>query len=132
MSTIGKLIEFNSPNFPRSVEDDELTNFETMHGYGLAKFIGDGLQRKGFGEVDYLPEDWGWYCEVENEEFNLWYGVCSFDETEFLVQFHPHKPVIRRWFKKIDVSERVEALQAAVFDILAGDADRTMGPKWRD
>lgn len=131
MHTIGSIIEFASPRFPRHPRDSELANSDSMHGFALAQFIGEGLNDHRFKIARYVAEDWGWYCEVENDGFELMYGVCNFNDAEFLIQFSPSQAIIRRWFKKIDVSATVSALQSAVFEILSSDDQRTMGPEWR-
>lgn len=133
MHDLDNLLIFNSPSFPRcSKDDEELVNHETMHGYLLARYIGKGLQARGFGEIGYLGEDWGWHCEVPNEGFSLMYGVCNEQDSVFLIQFNPCKPFIRRWFKKIPVEDKVRALQQAVFEILEAEPTRTDGPRWEE
>ena len=130
MDHIGQLIEFNSTAFPRQQQDEELVNSDTMHGHALAKFIGDALEQRGFGEIRYVAEDWGWCCLLPNEGYELFYGVCSYEDAEFMIQFSPSRPVIRRLFRKIDVSERLGRLQRTVFEILENAPGRTQGPDW--
>ena len=132
MHPLDSLLVFASTQFPRHPRDEELANAETMHGYALARHIADGLRDRGFGEVELIAEDWGWYCEVPNSGYALMYGVCNEEDTKFLVQFSPRKPVIRRWFRKIEVETRVRALQQAVFDILERAPGRTDGPRFTD
>jgi hypothetical protein len=129
MAHFGQIIEFSSSRFPHCEEDDELVNGETMHGIALARHIGQRLPAHGFRVADEIPEDWGWLMAFENEGFELWYGVMSYERgDDFMIQFHPDKPFIRKWFKKIDVSERVK-LQDAVFAILQ-ETDGSAGPEW--
>ena len=130
MDRFGQIIEFNSTAFPRQQQDEELVNSDTMHGHALAKFIGDGLEHRGFGEIHYVPEDWGWCCLLPNEGYELFYGVCSYEDANFMIQFEPSRPVIRRMFRKIDVSERLGRLQQAVFEILQDAPGRRTGPDW--
>jgi hypothetical protein len=102
-----------------------------MHGYALARHIADRLPARGFTVSDEIGEDWGWLFAIENDGYALWYGVASYDRsTDFMIQFHPDKPVIRKWFKKIDVSEQVGKLEDAVFAILQEAAEGSQGPKW--
>lgn len=130
MKHLGDLIDFRSSGFPRNAEDDELVNADSMHGHALAQYIGKHLAASGFEVSSYIAEDWGWCCEVANPEFALWYGVCSMEDDSYLIQFHPDRPVIRRWFKKVDVAERTVALQDAVFSILANCESRLAEPLW--
>ena len=130
MNKFERLIEFHSPNFTRTPEDRELVNHHNMHGYALSKYIGDKLEMRGTA-VDYVPEDWGWYCFLVNLDFSLAYGVVAEnDGEEFLIQFIPHKPFVRKgFFKKIDVSEPLLNLQENVFEILC-EAPNSGQPKW--
>ena len=131
MHDLASLLIFSSPSFPRCRKDDEeLANHETMHGYLLARYIGEGLRARGFGDVEFIGEDWGWYCAVPNEGFSLMYGVCNEEDSGFQIQFSPCKPFIRRWFTKIPVEDKVRALQQAVFEILAAEPTRTDRPRW--
>ena len=132
MNTIGKLLEFQSPAFPPDADDEELVNSHCMHGHALATYIGGKIVNHGFKVKRYVAEDWGWYCEVENPEFELWYGVSAMDEDRFLIQFCPNKPTIRRWFKKIDVSDRLTSLQHAVLKVLKETDSRVADPQWTD
>ena len=132
MHQLDDLILFNSTQFPRHERDEELANSDTMHGYALARHIADRLRESGFGEVELIGEDWGWYCDVPNEGYALMYGVCNEQDSGFLIQFDPRKPVIRRWFRKIEVDPRVRALQNAVFEILEQAPGRTEGPRFTD
>jgi len=146
MSHIGQQIEFSSTAFPPCAEDNELVNHETMHGYALARYIADSLPRHDFALARTVAEDWGWWCEVENDGFTLAYacGTQGSEEDfepdskprdrrvadDFVLFVIPDKPQIRRWFKKIDVADRVEALNQAIFSILAESGKATKGPVW--
>jgi hypothetical protein len=132
MNHIGQQIEFSSAAFPPCTEDEEeLVNHETMHGYALARYIADRLPEHGFELERMVGEDWGWWCEVKNEGFTLAYGCSSYDRTEdFILFVTPDKPRVRRWFKSIDVSQRVEALNEALFAILATSGKASKGPSW--
>ena len=130
MEKIGQLLIFKSTAFPADLADTELVNSDEMHGHALATYIGDRLGEHGITVKRYVAEDWGWYCEVENPDFSLWYGVTGIGEDEFLIQFQPDRPVIRRWCRRIDVADRVTALQQAVLEILSECQDRLCPPTW--
>ena len=130
MSHFGKLIEVRSTAFPRESADNELVNSDTMFGHALARYIGRRLPEFGMSVARYVPEDWGWYCEIDNDGFPLWYGVSNTDEHEFVIQIHPEKPTIRRWFKKVDVSDKTTALQQAIFSVLSNPSDREIKARW--
>ncbi len=130
MSKFARMIEFKSTQFPRTALDDELINHEHMYGHALSEFIGAELEKRGH-EVDYLVEDWGWFCIILSSDPTLAYGVSAEnDSDEFLIQFIPDKPYVRKMvFKKIDVSEPLLALQESVFDILS-KAPNSQPPRW--
>ena len=130
MPHFGCLLEFRSTAFPADSEDEELVNSETMYGHALASYIAGRLPERGLKVSNLVAEDWGWYCELENDGFRLWYGVCNSDENSFLIQFGPDKPFIRRWFKKLDVSRQVTQMHDAVFAILSACEEKLEQPKW--
>lgn len=131
MTHIGQIIEFSSSQFPVCTEDEELGNPDTMHGYALAKFLADNLGTQGFRATTFTPEDWGWHVEIENPEFPLAFGCnCENRSDDFIVFVEPSKPVIRRWFRKIDVSARTDALNEAIFSLLAKSGKLSAGPSW--
>ena len=131
MSHIGQQIEFSSPAFPPCKEDEELVNHEIMHGYALARYVADHLSRHGFEVLRMVAEDWGWWCQIRNNGYELSYGCGSHDRAgDFVLFVKPDKPRIRRWFTTIDVSLQVEALNEAIFAILAESGKATTGPSW--
>ena len=127
------LIEFASPAFGFVGEDERLVNSDTMRGFALADHIAAELRHHGFSVTCKVAEDWGWYCEVANEGWPLWYGVSADREGEdFVIQIHPDRPTIRKGlFRKIDVSQRVGALQDAIFTVLANTEPRSSDPAWQ-
>jgi hypothetical protein len=130
MSRFDRILEFSSARFPRNPRDAELANFETMHGYALSRYIGMKLHQRGTSVTRYVGEDWGWYCEVRHEDIALAFGVLAENGSEdFLIQFIPHKPYVRKLFRKIDVSEPLAKLQDDVFAILQS-APSTKPPVW--
>lgn len=130
MSRFDRILEFSSASFPRNPRDQELANFETMHGYALSRYIGLNLNQRGTLVSRYVGEDWGWYCEIRHKDFALAYGVLAENDSEdFLIQFIPHKPYVRKLFRKIDVSEPLAKLQDDVFAILQS-APSTKPPVW--
>jgi hypothetical protein len=130
MSRFDRILEFSSASFPRNARDEELANGETMHGYALSRYIGLQLYLRGTLVNRYVGEDWGWYCEIQHKDFALAYGVVAEDDSQdFLIQFIPHKPYVRKLFRKIDVSEPLAQLQDDVFAILQS-APLTKPPTW--
>lgn len=130
MDRFARLLVFSSAHFPRHARDHELANFETMHGYALSRYIGMKLYQRGTKVTCYVGEDWGWYCEIRHGDYAIAYGVLAEnDADDFLIQFIPHKPYVRKLFRKIDVSALLAQLQDDVFAILQA-APATKLPEW--
>lgn len=125
-------ITFASPHFPRHSRDAELANAETMHGFSLARHVGEALCERGTNVSAYIAEDWGWYCEIRLAEAAIAFGVVAQDDgEEFLIQFIPDKPYIRKLFRKIDITEPLARLQDDVFAILQA-APSSSPPLWSE
>jgi hypothetical protein len=132
MNRFARTIAFASPAFPRHERDTELANAETMHGFALASHIGSQLAERGTVVSAYVAEDWGWYCEVRHTDAALAYGVTAEDDGEdFVIQFIPHQPYVRKLFRKIDISEPLARLQDDVFAILQA-APANHPPEWSE
>lgn len=125
------IIEFDSPHFPRHPRDEELANTEEMFGYALATHIGEQLSQRGTIVTGYIAEDWGWYCEIRLPETAIAYGVVSGTEAGFIIHFIPHKPYVRKLFRKIDVSAPLAQLRDDVFAILQ-EAPSSSPPVWSE
>jgi hypothetical protein len=116
-------VEFRSDRFPPYDGEEEQVNPD-LWGKRLAEFLRDGLREEGFEAQEPIPEDWGWMLPIVNERFRLWIGCGHYQEYPdgFLCFIEPHKPSVRRFFKRIDTRETVAALQRAMDKILAEDA----------
>jgi hypothetical protein len=72
-----------------------------------------------------VAEDWGWQVPVRDDGFTL--AVCcghqNGDEDQFLCFTDPSTPIIRKFFKKIDVTRQLTRLTEALQQILASDPD---------
>ena len=124
-------VEFRSDRFPPVEGDDEEVN-PGRYGKRLAEFIRRGLTERGIEAEEPRPEDWGWLVPVRNEQFRLWVGCGNYDEYPdgFLCFIEPHERVIRKWFRKIDTTERVAAVRRALDDLLNTEGIREK--KWWD
>ena len=71
------------------------------------------------------PEDWGWYIPIKNEGFGL--AICCGhqygDDDEFLCFTDPATPIIKKLFKKIDGTEELGRVVAALGKIVASDPE---------
>ena len=113
-------MEFRSDAFPANPGEEDETN-PNCYGKRLAEYISAALRQHGFETALPIPEDWGWVVSINNELFPLWIGCGIYAEYEdgFLCFIEPHRPFIRRWFRKIDTRDRVAALQVALDQILS-------------
>ena len=115
-------VRFQSGKFPPYEYEDEQIN-PSCFGKRLAEFLAQRLPGQGIEVEDLIAEDWGWIVPIRNPAFRLWVGVANMDgfEDQFLGFIEPHKPSVRRFFRKIDTTERVGALQGAMDKILLSD-----------
>jgi hypothetical protein len=116
-------VEFRSDRFPPLEGEEELINPDVW-GKRLADFLREGLHNQGFETGEPSAEDWGWVVPVLNAPFRLWIGCGHYQEYPdgFLCFIEPHRPFIRRLFKKIDTQEHIAALQRAMDTILTEEA----------
>ena len=113
--------EFASLAFPASLGEEEGTN-PSRFGKQLAGFLAQGLPSHGFTVTNVGAEDWGWMVALENEAFPLWVGCGNYEEFEngFLCFIEPSKPIVKKWFSKIDATPTVEKLASALEALLQG------------
>ena len=124
-------VEFRSDRFPALEGEEKLIN-PGLWGKQLADFLREGLRGQGFETDEPIAEDWGWLVPVANKSFRLWIGCGRYQEYEngFLCFIEPHKPFVRKFFKKIDARERILALQQAMDRVLAEGAGITSKRWW--
>jgi hypothetical protein len=122
-------VEFRSNKFASYENDIEGVNWSAgVYGKRLADYLAERLPQHGIEVARHLAEDWGWYIEIEHDGgFTLSVGCGRYQEYEngFLCFVEPSKPVIRRWFKKIDISSSIKRTASALDSILNGDPEIT-------
>lgn len=108
-------VELTSTAFPTYPGEEDDIN-PGRYGKRLAEFVRESLDRAGLPVREPFTEDWGWVVAVENPGFPLWVGCGNIEgeEGSFLCFIHPSKPVVRRWLKRIDTVDRVEAVADAL------------------
>ena len=125
-------VTFRSTKFPPYEGEEEQIN-PGLWGKRLAEYFVEKLKAMGIETHEIIPEDWGWYIPIKNEGFRL--AICcghqNGDDDEFLCFTDPDKPVIKKLFKKIDASEQLDRLVAAMQKILASDPD-IRNVEWSD
>lgn len=74
------------------------------------------LSEKGIKTEEIIAEDWGWYIPVQNEGFRL--AICcghqDADDDEFVCFTDPSRPVVKKFFKKIDATAQLTRLTEAM------------------
>ena len=118
---------FNSDSFTPTAdeldEDSEDYINPGIYGRQLADYLKIGLRERGYKIKFRCAEDWGFWQEIEhNGGYMLAVGCANYEEGHRIF-VQPDKPVIRRWLRKIDVREDVEALVAALGKLLKNDPD---------
>ena len=113
-------VEFRSRTFPPYEKEEEQIN-PGRYGRRLAEFVATGLRSHGFETGELVAEDWGWLVPIKNRNCKLWVGCGNYEEYPdgFLCFIEPHTPFIRKFFRKIDIRSRIEALHRALDAVLA-------------
>ncbi len=125
-------VTFRSDKFPPYDGEQEQINLG-LWGKRLAEYFVEKLRGTGIETEEIIPEDWGWYIPIKNERFRL--AICcghqDGDDDEFLCFTEPDKPIVKKWFKKIDATEELGRLVAAMEKILALDPE-IRNVEWSD
>jgi len=123
-SAVNTQVEFRSKKFPPYDGEQEEIN-PGLWGKRLAEYLVQNLNAKGVQTEGIIVEDWGCLIPIKNDAFSLSIacGHQYGDDDEFLVFVEPHKPVIRKWFKKINTTEQVGRVCEVLSGILSSDPD---------
>jgi hypothetical protein len=117
-------VTFRSGKFPPYDGEQEQIN-PGLWGKRLAEYFVEKLKGTGIETEEIIPEDWGWYIPIKNDGFRL--AICcghqDGDADEFLCFTEPSTPIIKKWFKKIDATEQLNSLVAAMDKILRADPE---------
>ena len=107
-------VEFRSAKFPPYEREEEQIN-PGLWGKRLAEYWVQKLSEKGIKPGEPIAEDWGWYVTVEVDGTRL--AVCCGhqygDADEFLCFTDPATPVVRKLFKKVDITAPLTKLTQA-------------------
>ena len=117
-------VEFRSPKFPPYEGEQDQIN-PGVWGKRLAEYWVQQLAENGIKTSEMIAEDWGWYVRVDVDGMKL--AVCCGhqygDPDEFLCFTDPATPIVRKLFKKVDVSAALTTLTQAMQQILSSDPD---------
>jgi hypothetical protein len=115
-------VTFRSTHFPPYEGEEEQIN-PGLWGKRLAEYLVEHLKPYGIETDEMIAEDWGWYIPIKNDRFQL--AICCGhqmgDDDEFLCFTDPSTPVIRRFFRKIDVTDELTRVVAAMDSVLSSD-----------
>jgi len=117
-------VRFRSSSFPAYPgEEDEIN--PGLWGRRLAEYLSKGLVERGLSPGEIVLEDWGCLVPVvaDGEEMAVCCGHQDGDDDEFIVFTDPGRPFVRRWFRRVDVSQPLARLTEAIAYILARDPD---------
>lgn len=110
---------------PYDGEEDQIN--PGLWGKRLAEFLVVELKPYGIETEEIVAEDWGWYIPIKNERIRL--AICcghqNGDDDEFLCFTDPAKPINRKLFKTIDVTNELERVVDAMEKILSSDSGIT-------
>ncbi len=111
-------LEFRSNSFPAEPDEADRVNPERW-GKSLADYLRAEFNSRNLPGGEPSAEDWGWVVPLDNDLFSLWVGCGKYDEYEdgFLCVIEPSKPSIRsirKLFRKIDTTQRVAEVAAAL------------------
>jgi hypothetical protein len=125
-------VEFRSNKFPTYEGEQEKIN-PGLWGKRLAEYLVRKLPAHGLAGGEIILEDWGCYVpvEVDGAKLALCCGHQYGDDDEFLVFTDPQQPIVRKLFKKVDLTEPLTRLVNAVNEILTADPD-IRAINWRE
>jgi len=124
--------EFRSSKFPAYEGEEEEIN-PGLWGQRLAEYLVAKLPEQGLAAGEPIAEDWGWYVpvQVDGAALALCCGHQYGEDDVFLCFTDPQRPVVRKLFKKVDVTAQLTRLVDAVNAILSADPD-IRDVSWRE
>jgi hypothetical protein len=125
-------VSFRSNSFPPYDGEEEQIN-PGVWGRRLAEYLVEKLRPFGIQTEEIIAEDWGWYIPISGGDLPL--AICcghqDGDDDEFLCFTDPATPIVRRLFKRIDATEELSRIVAAIEEILSSDPGIT-NVHWTD
>jgi hypothetical protein len=108
-------LEFRSNSFPAETGEDEQVN-PGRWGKALARYLRSEFNSRNLQGGEPYAEDWGWAVPLDNDLYPLWVGCGNYEEYAdgFLCFIEPSKPSMRKLLRKIDTSQRVAEVAAAL------------------
>lgn len=117
-------VEFRASKFPPYEGEEEAIN-PGLWGKRLAEYLVAQLATHGIETDEITAEDWGWYVPVRFEGSSV--AVCCGhqygDDDQFVCFTDPSTPIVKKLFRKIDVTVPLTRLTDALRKILAADPE---------
>ncbi len=116
-------VEFRSAKFPPYEGEEDQIN-PGLWGKRLTEHLVGKLSEHGIETGEMYAEDWGWYLPVTIGEARL--GLCcghqDGDDDEFMCFTDPSTPIVKKLFRKTDVTAELRRLTEAMQEILSSDS----------
>lgn len=117
-------VEFRSSKFPPYDGEEDQIN-PGLWGKRLAEYLAKNLDNKGIVTQEMIAEDWGWYVPMQIDGIKL--AICcgrqNGEDDEFLCFTDPGKPVVKKLFRKTDITPQLTRLTEALNQILSADPE---------
>ena len=113
-------VEFRTDIFPPYDGEENQIN-PGIWGKRLAEYLKAKLKENGINSEDICSEDWGYEIPIINGKYPFFLGCANYQEYEngFLVFINPSKPIIRKLFKKIDLTNEINSISEIIDKILS-------------
>ncbi|MFH1128880.1 MAG: hypothetical protein V1699_05685 [Candidatus Omnitrophota bacterium] len=125
-------VEFRSAKFPAYENEQDEIN-PGRWGKRIAEYLSSKLREKDITVGNIYLEDWGWAIPIEGQPVKMWIGCGNYEEYPdgFLCFIEPSKPIIKKLFKKIDITENIARISKAIEQIINADTEIN-SIKWWD
>ena len=117
-------VEFRSGKFPPYEGEEEEIN-PGLWGKRLTEYLAARLADRGIESGEMNAEDWGWYLPIRIGEVRL--ALCcghqDGDDDEFVCFTEPSTSIVKKLFRKVDVTAELARLTEALRQILSSDPE---------
>ena len=128
----GSCVAIETRKFPvLEGEDEEIIN-QNMYGKALCRYLEHHLPNSGIKVPFFCAEDWGWWLEVEDDDFKMALCIYSDPDAEKDPERYAILPSIkgeRKWswskLRSVDLSPNVLKVMDALEEIFKKDEEIT-------
>ncbi|MEZ5276151.1 MAG: hypothetical protein R3F07_07220 [Opitutaceae bacterium] len=117
-------VEFRSGKFPPYEGEEDQIN-PGLWGKRLTEYLAAKLSDLGIEYGEMNAEDWGWYLPIRigDARLALCCGHQDGDADEFVCFTEPSTPIVKKLFRRVDVTAELTRLTEALRHILSSDPD---------